>query len=61
MHRIRLIHWNATDAEKQAKQLQAVGYSVDWDRLDAASLRELTWSGLRFSQRREKAQRAETR
>lgn len=41
MYRVRLIHWNATEAEERGQQLQAAGYEVEHALLDAASLRTL--------------------
>lgn len=41
MQRVRLIHWNASEAEIRAGQLQKMGYEVDGGSLDAASLRAL--------------------
>ncbi len=41
MYRVRLIHWNATEAEERARQLQAAGYEVEHALLDAMSLRAL--------------------
>ena len=41
MRRVRLIHWNAEEAEERAKRLHAAGYSVAHDVPDAAGLREI--------------------
>ena len=41
MTRVRLIHWNATEAEERAATLEALGYDVASEPLDQASLREL--------------------
>jgi hypothetical protein len=41
MHRVRLIHWNASEAEEWALRLQAAGYEVDHAPLDADNLRAL--------------------
>ena len=43
MARIRLIHWNAEEAQKRARRLEALGYLVDWTSPQGRSfLRELT-------------------
>ncbi len=34
MSRIRLIHWNASEAEERAKQLRTAGYRVDYALFD---------------------------
>ncbi len=34
MSRIRLIHWNAHEAEERAKQLRTAGYRVDYAQFD---------------------------
>ena len=36
MHRIRLIHWNAAEAEERANELRSAGYDVVYEALDAA-------------------------
>ena len=41
MHRIRLICWNAAEAEERAALLQSLGYDVDLGPLDQAGLRQL--------------------
>lgn len=41
MTRVRLIHWNASEAEERAKSLQAAGYEVDYGVLNSARLRKL--------------------
>jgi hypothetical protein len=41
MQRIRLIHWNAAEAEERSVQLQAAGYDVNGELLDSAGLRRL--------------------
>ncbi len=42
MRQIRLIHWNAAEAEERADRLRAAGYKVVYKALDgAATLREL--------------------
>jgi hypothetical protein len=41
MQRIRLIHWNATEAKERAVQLCAAGYAVEANMLDSAGLRRL--------------------
>lgn len=38
---VRLIHWNAEEAEERAKRIQAVGYEVDYALMDPAGLREM--------------------
>jgi hypothetical protein len=38
MHRVRLIHWNATEAEERADRLRSAGYEVVYEALDAAGL-----------------------
>jgi len=40
-YRIRLIHWNVTEAEERAVKLRAAGFEVDSTPLDATSLRTL--------------------
>lgn len=30
MHRVRLIHWNASEAKERAARLRAAGYTVAW-------------------------------
>jgi CheY-like chemotaxis protein len=41
MHRVRLIHWNAAEAEERAAKLRAAGYDVASAPLDGAGLRAL--------------------
>jgi len=41
MHRVRLIHWNAGEAEERAGRLRSAGYEVVHEMLDPAGLREL--------------------
>jgi CheY-like chemotaxis protein len=41
MHRVRLIHWNAAEAEERADRLRSAGYEVVHEALDAAGLRRL--------------------
>jgi CheY-like chemotaxis protein len=41
MERVRLIHWNAAEAEERAAQLRTAGYEVEQAPLDAAGLRRL--------------------
>jgi hypothetical protein len=38
---VRLIHWNAEEAEERANRLQAVGYEVVYALMDPAGLREM--------------------
>jgi hypothetical protein len=38
---VRLIHWNAEEAEEQAKILKAIGYKVVYKLIDPAGLRDL--------------------
>jgi hypothetical protein len=38
MHRIRLIHFNASEAQKRIEQLQNSGYSVDCEMLDPRTI-----------------------
>lgn len=40
-YRIRLIHWNAAEAEERARRLPAGTFAVDCDQLDPAGLRHL--------------------
>jgi hypothetical protein len=39
--RIRLVYWNAAEAQERAARLQAAGYEVDFDPLTPAALRAL--------------------
>lgn len=41
LNRVRLIHWNALDAEKRATILRAAGYEVDYEPLTPKALRKL--------------------
>ena len=41
MQRIRLIHWNASEAEERSDRLQTAGYEVNGELLDGAGLRRL--------------------
>jgi hypothetical protein len=41
MQCIRLIHWNATEAEERSDQLRTAGYEVNGEPLDGAGLRRL--------------------
>ena len=41
MHRVRLIHWNAGEAEERTGRLRSAGYEVVHEMLDPAGLREL--------------------
>jgi hypothetical protein len=42
MHRVRLIHWNAEEAEERAVRLRTAGYEVSYEPLNGASaLREV--------------------
>ncbi len=41
MSRVRLIHWNANEAEERAAGLRAAGYDVTCEPVTAAALREL--------------------
>ena len=41
MQRLRLIHWNATEALERAAQLRTLGYEVDAEPFDGAGLRRL--------------------
>ena len=41
MQRIRLVHWNAAEAEERAGWLQALGYEVNHEPLSPAGLRAL--------------------
>jgi hypothetical protein len=38
---VRLIHWNADEAEERAERIQAIGYEVVHELLDPTGLREL--------------------
>jgi hypothetical protein len=39
---IRLVHWNAAEAEERAAELRALGHAVDATPIDPGGLRELT-------------------
>jgi hypothetical protein len=41
MHRVRLLHWNRTEAAEWAEQLRSTGFDVNYEPLDAAGLRAL--------------------
>lgn len=41
MHCVRLIHWNAAEAEERAAKLRAAGYDVAYEPLEATIMREL--------------------
>jgi CheY-like chemotaxis protein len=41
MQRVRLIHWNPTEAEERARQLRLLGYEVEAEPLSGAALRTL--------------------
>jgi hypothetical protein len=41
MHRVRLIHWNTSEAEERAALLRSTGYDVTYEPLNAAGLRAL--------------------
>ena len=41
MHRVRLVHWNAAEAEERAGWLRSAGYEVVYSALDMASLRRM--------------------
>lgn len=41
MARIRLIHWNATEAEERAARLQAAGHQVEWEPPAPPALRRM--------------------
>jgi CheY-like chemotaxis protein len=41
MYSIRLIHWNATEAQERALELRSLGYQVAHEPLDSAGLRAL--------------------
>ena len=41
MHRVRLIHWKASEAEERAEWLRSAGYEVTWGALTPAGLQEL--------------------
>lgn len=41
MHRVRLIHWKASEAEERSQTLQSVGYEVECEALTPAGLRAL--------------------
>ena len=41
MRRVRLIHWNAVEAERRAARIQAAGYNVAYEPLTPDTLREL--------------------
>jgi hypothetical protein len=39
--RVRLIHWNAAEAEERAERLRSAGYQIDYEQLDPAGLRQM--------------------
>jgi len=41
MARLRLVHWNRSEAAERAAQLRALGHDVEWEQLDPRTLREL--------------------
>ena len=41
MHRVRLIHWKASEAEERAEWLRSAGYEVTWGALTPAGLQKL--------------------
>jgi len=41
MYTIRLIHWNAEEAEERARRIEVVGYEVDYRQINPPGLREL--------------------
>jgi hypothetical protein len=41
MQRVRLLHWNADEAQERAERLAVLGYKVDYAALDASGLRRL--------------------
>jgi len=41
MHRVRLIHWNAAEAEERSDRLRSAGYEVVYETLDPARLRAM--------------------
>lgn len=41
MHRVRLIHWNADEAEERACRLQPAGFEVIYEPLDPTGLRRI--------------------
>lgn len=41
MNRVRLVHWNALEAEKRAAILRSAGYEVDYEPLTPLGLRKL--------------------
>lgn len=41
MVRVRLIHWNAAEADERAARLRAAGYEVAWGPLDPSAMRGL--------------------
>ncbi len=41
MHRVHLIHWNATEAVERADRLRSAGYEVDHEALEGPGLRKL--------------------
>ena len=41
VHRVRLIHWKASEAEERAQRLRSAGFEVECEALSAAGLRAL--------------------
>jgi hypothetical protein len=41
VHRIRLVHWKAEEAEERATRLQAYNYEVDWEPLDPSKIKQM--------------------
>jgi len=41
MARVRLIHWNAAEAQEKVTRLQSAGYEAEWEPLDPPALRKL--------------------
>ncbi len=41
MHRVRLIHWKAAEAEERVDRLRSAGYEAVYKELNAASLRQM--------------------
>jgi len=41
MHRVRLIHWKATEAEERAMLMRSVGYEVECETLSPVGVRAL--------------------
>ena len=43
MHRVRLIHWHAGDAENRAQTLQALDVDVEYEPLEGAASLRVIW------------------